>query len=308
VDECIEQFIKLSKEIFKIDNVLAGKIPTGDDTCRFDYKTLEEKFQDLIEDKLGDKNHIISAKPTPPKTPVQCRTFVVATMSGDVPALPTIFRSYPVRGDPQTRCPIWQAARATTAAPTFFMSMSIGNPSIRYIDGGLGHNNPSQLALTEARRIWGQDSTVYLLSVGTGHQSATSIDDTKLEKDMDTQITLFNKIKSSLPDLGLKVPGWKTAKNIPRGTLALLKMANALSNIATNTEIVHDQIQGSANGKFPYFRFNVHRGVGDIGLQEYRKQHELATGTVAYLKRTEIQTKKIDCASMLIDPSSFFRK
>ena len=35
---------------------------------------------------------------------------------------------------------IWEAARATSAAPTFFKALKKGEKS--YVDGGLGYNNP----------------------------------------------------------------------------------------------------------------------------------------------------------------------
>jgi patatin-like phospholipase/acyl hydrolase len=35
---------------------------------------------------------------------------------------------------------IWEAARATTAAPTYFPRMQLGDR--QYIDGGIGYNNP----------------------------------------------------------------------------------------------------------------------------------------------------------------------
>jgi len=74
-----------------------------------------------------------------------CRTFVVAKMAGNITATPAIFRSYSIEGEPRTRCAIWQAARTTTAAPTFFAPMPIDNPqpTIIYIDGGLGLQYPA---------------------------------------------------------------------------------------------------------------------------------------------------------------------
>ena len=169
----------LSKEIFRVDHVLAGKVPVGDDQCRFDFNIFERKVKELIEERLGDQNHVISAKPTPPKVPQQCRTFVVAKMAENVNALPIIFRSYSAEGASKSKCAIWEAARATTAAPSFFKSMTIQKPAppITYIDGGLGYNNPSQLAIQEAQRIWGVGKRFCIISIGTGQQSARSIVD-----------------------------------------------------------------------------------------------------------------------------------
>ena len=93
-------------EIFNTDHILAGKIPVGDDRCRFDFNILEEKVKSLIEQQLGDKDHVMSAKPKPPKIPIQCRTFVVAQMAGNVTAPPTILRSYNAEGVSRSKCAI----------------------------------------------------------------------------------------------------------------------------------------------------------------------------------------------------------
>ena len=56
VDECIYASLDLSKKVFKVDQVLAGHIPVGDDRCRFDYNILEAVIKKLIHEKLGDEN------------------------------------------------------------------------------------------------------------------------------------------------------------------------------------------------------------------------------------------------------------
>jgi patatin-like phospholipase/acyl hydrolase len=43
-------------------------------------------------------------------------------------------------GDSMCGYKIWEAARATTAAPTYFPRMKLGKHD--YVDGGLGYNNP----------------------------------------------------------------------------------------------------------------------------------------------------------------------
>ena len=303
----------MSQEIFKVDHVLAGRIPVGDDTCRFDFNTLEAKVKELIEQQLDDKDHVMSAKPKPPKTLRQCRTFVVAQTAGNVTAPPTIFRSYNAEGVSRSKCAIWEAARATSAAPSFFKPMTIKNPhpSITYVDGGLGYNNPSQLAIIEAQRIWNSKSKdVCLVSIGTGQQSAASIvDESQLENNLEAQRSFFKVVQSSLSALASNnIPYWKTAKNIPPGILALLKMAGGLTSIVTNTEAVHDGLQREAEQQFPYFRFNVERNVGDVGLEDWKKLGALTTNTGAYMRTYDLEKKKIMCAKCLIDPGAFYRK
>ena len=302
----------MSQEIFRVDHVLAGKIPVGDDKCRFDFNTLESKIKELIQERLGDKDHVMSAISKPSKTPLQCRTFVVAQMANNLTALPTIFRSYNAEGVSKSKCAIWEAARATSAAPSFFKPMRIQNPPppIIYVDGGLGYNNPTKLALLEARRIWDFiDRRVCLVSIGTGQQSAPNvIDDSQLESDLESQRSMFESIRSSLSSLVSNIPYWNTAQNIPSGVLALLKMASALTSIITNTEAVHDELQRHADQNFPYFRFSVERNVGDIGLEDWKKLELLTTHTSAYMRTYDLEKKKIMCAKCLIDPTTFYCK
>jgi len=53
--------------------------------------------------------------------------------------IPVLFRSYESH-EPHSNCKIWEAARATSAAPNFFKRIEIGRAQ-PYIDGGLGRNN-----------------------------------------------------------------------------------------------------------------------------------------------------------------------
>lgn len=68
---------------------------------------------------------------------------------------------------------IWQAARATAAAPLYFKSfLHLGTA---YTDGAVHHNCPAVVAESERKRIWGEISdwqTDFLLSLGTGLSSA----------------------------------------------------------------------------------------------------------------------------------------
>src|SRR5271154_3147452 len=58
--------------------------------------------------------------------------------------IPHLFRSYQAPKNQTFNCTIWEAARATSAAPTFFEQIVIGEPgsSLSYVDGGMGCNNP----------------------------------------------------------------------------------------------------------------------------------------------------------------------
>lgn len=66
------------------------------------------------------------------------------------------------------RVPMWMAAMATTAAPTFLPAFRLPSDHLRFVDGGVWANNPSMVGVTEAVSMFGQRlDQIRLLSVGT---------------------------------------------------------------------------------------------------------------------------------------------
>ena len=99
--------------------------------------------------------------------------------------VPYIFRTYdhPGKGtvDPLERNPgdaeehpIWNVARATSAAPSYFRPVTIEKRI--FIDGGLYANNPSWLALNEVKQMHSNtaDPIGLICSIGTGIKRSTS--------------------------------------------------------------------------------------------------------------------------------------
>jgi tetratricopeptide (TPR) repeat protein len=127
--------------------------------------------------------------------------------------------------------------------------------------------------------------------------------------DTNAQRSLFEHVKSFVPHIVSFFPEWKTATNFPSGVLALIKMASALSGLITSSEEVHQRLQRASRGtdlnkQFPYFRFNVGRDIGDIGLGDWRKEEEIAVHTAAYLEEQEIEEMKSLCVKCLISSSN----
>ncbi|KAK1829692.1 hypothetical protein QBC39DRAFT_125502 [Podospora conica] len=64
---------------------------------------------------------------------------------------------------------IWQAARATSAAHTYFEPYRHRPTSKVYVDGAIVRNNPVRVALEEEKRIWGPDVRPdIVVSIGSG--------------------------------------------------------------------------------------------------------------------------------------------
>lgn len=88
---------------------------------------------------------------------------------------PWFFRSYRAKDDPNYDFPLWQVARATSAAPTYFEPCKIetDNAADYYVlvDGGVFANNPTMCAFVDAQTHLGMTGDYLIVSLGTGTAS-----------------------------------------------------------------------------------------------------------------------------------------
>lgn len=86
--------------------------------------------------------------------------------------IPWFFKSHRARERADYDFPMWQVARATSAAPTFFETCKIDTQSIdeyyALIDGGVFANNPTMCAYVEARTRYPDVKDFVVVSLGTG--------------------------------------------------------------------------------------------------------------------------------------------
>jgi predicted acylesterase/phospholipase RssA len=286
---------------------MAGVIPAGDECCRFDAEKLEQVVKDLVADKLKTENKAKMADPTESFIP----TFVVATSASSADGPAVLFRSYRCEGFNADKCEIWQAARCTSAAPTFFKAMFVDVPAPGgwYIDGGVRFNNPSELALAEAGRIWTDVRRFSLVSIGTGRQKNVEFMDIK-----DTQAPVSKS--GSKSGVISKIPGVQflmKVMNSPSGLIELKNIGKTVVELSTSAEPVHDKMVALANSRNPdsqlrYHRFNVERGMEKIGLQEWKTKIRMSELTKRYLTEEEGLLKRNACVRDLWKPSGVERK
>ena len=174
------------------------------------------------------------------------------------------FRTYVVRNHATPNCKIWEAARATTAAPTFFKRIAIGELGQikeQFLDAAVGCNNPTQEVLDESRLVFGDDRPLgVLISLGTGQKSTPSL----------TSSTAFQKI-------------------LPTKLNEFANLMKVLAKIATDSERVADDMSRRF-GTVPdtYFRFNATHGVGEITLEEWERMDEVQALTHSYLQEPSV--------------------
>ena len=177
-----------------------------------------------------------------------CRTFVVSTLKNALGA-PCIISTYDAN-DHSTR--IWEALRATSAAPTFFEEISFGSPKIWHLDGGVGYNNPCCEVDYAAKSLWEGRPIGCIVSVGTGLQTLPSVK---------------------------KANTW-----LPFGLGTDIALASALASMATGTARVDNEMQRMYyNTATEYHRFDVDGGLSGISLEEFMREDEMGALTEQYM-------------------------
>jgi len=178
-----------------------------------------------------------------------CRGFVLTSLKNAL-GLPRILSTY----DPNDRnTKIWEALRATSAAPTFFEEMQFGTPKVSYLDGGVGFNNPCAEVDYAAKALWEGRSIGVIVSVGTGLQSIPSVQ---------------------------KIASW-----LPFGLGTDISLASALAGMATSTARVDNELKRMYNNSdTKYYRFDVDRGLANISLEQWMKEDEMAALTEQYMR------------------------
>jgi predicted acylesterase/phospholipase RssA len=178
-----------------------------------------------------------------------CRGFVLTSLKQAL-GLPRILSTY----DPNDRTTkIWEALRATSAAPTFFEEMQFGTPKVTYLDGGVGFNNPCAEVDYAAKALWEGRPTGIIVSVGTGLQS--------------------------IPSVG-NVGFW-----LPFGLGTDIALVSALAGMATSTQRVDNEMKRMYyNTSTRYYRFDVDRGLANVSLEQWMKEDEMAALTEQYMR------------------------
>nr|AET07143.1 vegetative incompatibility protein 2 [Cryphonectria parasitica] len=178
-------------------------------------------------------------------------------------------RAYEAAGDKYPNVLIYEAARATTAATTYFRPMSIRDEDgreERFVDAALGMNNPISICLEEAAELFGPQRMLgCIVSLGTGSR----------------QVEMRPYGSGSIRYL------WRTIK--------------VVKEIGTDSEKDHEKIRAHfADYDNTYFRFNVDGGAQGIELSDWQKIGELKERTRAYLQTPDVKKSIDDLADVLV--------
>ncbi|XP_038164840.1 calcium-independent phospholipase A2-gamma-like [Cyprinodon tularosa] len=163
VKDCDDLYRKLGSDVFK-QNVILGTVKMGWSHAFYD----SEAWENILKEKVG--SHLLVETSRNPECPKVAAVSTIVNQG--LPLKAHIFRNYNllpgVRSHYLGGCQhqLWQAIRATSAAPGYFQEFKLGNDL--HQDGGLLINNPTALAIHECKCLWPDTPLECVVSLGTG--------------------------------------------------------------------------------------------------------------------------------------------
>jgi calcium-independent phospholipase A2-gamma len=170
LNQVAEGYKDISREVFK-QSPLWGTGNLVWSQAYYDTSLWEKKLQE----HLGTNSLISTSRNS--NCPKLCAISAVVNQSR---LSAYVFRNYslPWRVRPyysgSSEYEVWQAARASAAAPTYFEEFKLGK--FLHQDGGILVNNPTAVALHEAKLIWPNTPIQCVVSFGTGRSVPTPTD------------------------------------------------------------------------------------------------------------------------------------
>ncbi|XP_061591467.1 calcium-independent phospholipase A2-gamma-like [Cololabis saira] len=163
LEECADMYRQFGCEVFR-QNRLVGTMKMGWSHSYYNTETWEK----ILQEKLGKTILIKTSRDVlSPKV-----SAVSAVVNWGTSPKAFVFRNYNHKPGVLSRyagasgCQMWEAVRASSAAPGYFQEFPF--QSDIHQDGGIILNNPCALAVHESRLLWPKQPFQCVLSLGTG--------------------------------------------------------------------------------------------------------------------------------------------
>ncbi|MCJ1245853.1 hypothetical protein MMC30_003057 [Trapelia coarctata] len=281
VQDCITQYLELSETIFKHKS-FRGRFTRGFAKERYSGDRLHRCIGDLLEKTKLHRDLPMACGENPDRIQctVVCRELEHPSKYSDMIDKAVCICNFTCRMS--FTCSVCDAARATSAAQTFFPVTKIGG---RYfVDGGMQYNNPS-VAIEHHYR---EKYRVQNIKPLTPTQSSEAH-----HNDLDLSRVRYVNIGT-----GTKPPGMQDrqrdrfASLLPSMIRTMLVLSHTLKQIAVETEKTAEMMRllaTSSHGDIEYERFSAGHGVCFVKLDRYKKLQKIRDYTLAYLQEQSTQ-------------------
>ncbi|KAG6357757.1 hypothetical protein INS49_013636 [Diaporthe citri] len=267
VDTCIKKYLTLAPEMFTQKRPIWDKFGKISNLwpvrARYNAEKLELGFKHAAIESGMDKEALLFES----SSTSSCKVFVCAytkwlfTKSANSHIR---LRSYDtdvsVSSFSTSKCKIWEAARATSAAATLVDPIKIGLQE--YADGATGCSNPVNAVLEEAKAIWrdAPSRIQCLLSIGTGAPNLDGFD-SNIKEVVETLKTISTETED------------------------------------TDKQFFRDSASLGVGGR--YFRFNVNSGLEKAALDEHDVESigRIMVASKAYLLERKVHKMVEDFSS-----------
>lgn len=249
--ECERVYKECSERMFSSNAVL------GASRLLLKYAYYDTKvWEEILKTEIGAERTMLSTA-----RDASCpKIAVVSCLTSQKCLKNFLFRNYNLHGNVASHymgtvnSRIWEAIRASSAAPGYFEEFKHGD--YLHEDGGVLNNNPTAIAIHEAKHLWPGEALQCVVSLGNG----------RYEPSMDLVL--------------------------PTGS-SLMAKVTAIVQSATNTEGVHtvlvDLLDPAA-----YYRFNPYMSE-DFGLDEIRpeKVRQMQFDADLYLRKNASKLRRV---------------
>lgn len=185
--------------------------------------------------------------------------------------------------------PIWEVARATSAAPRYFEAIKLNGR--KFLDGGMGANNPGLIAFKEVRKLHDKPPDL-LVSIGTGVKKPRAEKKPKRERYRD----YFEYLKRT-DTTGRKqfFKKW-------------FELVDFVKDFASDSEGIERNVHDFACETNTFYkRFNVEDELGHVLLDEWKPPRtgadtlsRIEQATRQYLNDADVQVSLEETAKKLV--------
>jgi len=167
VDECKTIYMEISRQLFN-----QGRLSGVSGLLLSHSYYNSKKWVEILKKVLGEDVMVINTA----RSPNSPKIAIISSIVNAPQLQPFIFRNYehPPGRDSHfrggTKFQLYEAVQCSSAAPGYFAEVPLG--TVVHQDGGVLVNNPTAIAIHEARQIWPTEDIHCVVSVGNGRSVA----------------------------------------------------------------------------------------------------------------------------------------